>query len=162
MQHYGLDLLSREDYADWLRIIPKGECPFCEWKKYQYVLYEGKYWLWIACRAPYWKYHTMMIPKRHFVELNQLTVVEMGELIEVYSIAIEKFRKQKVVIDDEIVDRLLFFWRLRDNPHEDKSDTNRMTHFHMHLTPDKAGLLDPVLDSSSCEWNPKDFVIEKI
>ncbi len=157
--HYGLDLLSRGEYEEWLREIPQGECPFCEWKKYQYVLHESRYWLWIACRSPYWKYHTLLIPKRHFTELNQITVVEMGEFIETYTTATNKFRRLNIVIDGLPVDRLLFFWRLRDSLHEEGSNTTRIGHFHVHLTPDRAGLIDPAIEENACDWDPKQLVI---
>jgi diadenosine tetraphosphate (Ap4A) HIT family hydrolase len=101
----------------------------------------------------------MFIPQRHFVALNEMTVVEMGELIEMYALAVDKFRE--LIPSVGVGDRLLFFWRLRGNLREEESGTTRMSHFHMHLTPDGAGLLDPVLKEDSCQWDPKDLVIKK-
>jgi hypothetical protein len=153
--HYGLDLLSREEYEEWVRQIPLNTCPFCEWRKYQYVLHQGGYWLWIACRAPYWKYHTMFIPKRHFQEMNEMTVVEMGELIELYSLAVKRCRESNLELNGKLVKKFLFFWRLRDDPMEERNIRPRMVHFHMHFTPDREGLLDAVLDADACDWDPQ-------
>jgi diadenosine tetraphosphate (Ap4A) HIT family hydrolase len=152
--NYGLELLSREDYEKWIADMPPATCPFCKWKKYQYVLYEGKHWIWIACRAPYWKYHTMFVPKRHFEEMNELTVVEMGELMDIYSIAVEKFRTLKLDLVHREISKFMFFWRLRDDPFEARNKSIRMVHFHMHLTPDREGLLDPILQKEACDWDP--------
>lgn len=40
--HYGVDLLTRKDYEDWLKEIPEGVCPLCQWRMYQYLLYQGR------------------------------------------------------------------------------------------------------------------------
>ena len=157
---YGLDLLKRDEYKNWLQSMPEDSCTLCDWNKYQYVLHNGTYWLWIACRAPYWPYHTMLTPKRHFKEVNEMKVVEMGELIEMYSIAVRKFRSLNLTINEKPVDRYIVFWRLRENLNESESNTRRLEHFHIHLVPDRAGMFDPVLDENACDWDPKALVVE--
>jgi len=96
----------------------------------------------------------MFIPKRHFVEMDEMTVVEMGELIEMYSSAIKKMRSLGLVINEKAIERFLFFWRLRDTNFEETSQTRRLSHFHMHLTPDVEGLFDPLLTKDARDWDP--------
>jgi hypothetical protein len=118
-KRFGVELITRAEYKVWLSQLGPKECPFCKWRQYQHLLYEGNYWLWVSCRAPYWKYHTMLIPKRHFRRLDQMTVVETGELIQTYGIALKKLRRSRLEIDGQRVNQFLFFWRLRDQLFED-------------------------------------------
>ena len=77
-------LMSRVEYDAWLKGLPDNFCPFCDWRNSQIVLYEGHTWVWVANIAPYWRYHTMFIPKRHITELTEVTVTEMGEFFDMY------------------------------------------------------------------------------
>ena len=125
-------------------------CAFCDWRENQIVLKEGRGWLWIANCAPYWRYHTMFITKRHVKELSELSITEMGELIEFYAYAIERFRKAKLSRPDGTeIKKYVFFWRLRDDLFDPISGNKRPDHFHIHLAPDKDHLWDPVIDKDA-------------
>jgi diadenosine tetraphosphate (Ap4A) HIT family hydrolase len=73
-----MKILSRQEYYEERKKSTSPECVLCHQK--QLVLGETKYWRWIAARAPYWKYHTMIVPKRHFVELYEINDEEWNEL----------------------------------------------------------------------------------
>lgn len=161
MDTYGLGLLSRNEYATWLKSLAPGACPFCEWWRYQIVLHEGAHWLWIACRAPYWRFHTMLVPKRHFKELAEVAVVEIGELLGMYSSAMQKLKSISPTVSGEPIDRYLMFWRLRESAWESKTETRRMEHFHMHLVPDLPGRFDPILDPDAHTWDPSQLKIAR-
>ena len=75
-------MLSREEYEKWYKKIPANECTFCNWQKYQIVLKEFDNWIWIACNAPYWRYHTMILPKRHFVKYSDMSFSVSRNLTE--------------------------------------------------------------------------------
>ncbi len=92
--------------------------------------------------------------------MNEMTVVEMGELMEMYSIAVAKFRALRIELNEQLVKRFFFFWRLRDDPREVRSNSTRLVHFHMHFAPDVEGLMDPVLESEAHDWDPAQLVIE--
>lgn len=154
-----LELITRSEYEEWLARIPAGSCPLCEWRTYQFVLHEAKHWIWIACRAPYWKYHTMLVPKRHFREMSDVSIVEMGELVETYALVVTKLRSLRLAIDGRPISKFLLFWRLRDEPAGDPRVPARLVHFHLHVTPDRDGLLDPVLEREACDWDPSQLVI---
>lgn len=145
---FGLELLTRAEYENALTTIPEKECSFCAWEKYQIRLHEGDHWVWIACRAPYWKYHTMLIPKEHRVQMSDLTVAEMGELFEMYSWAVDRFRTK---VNQDI--SLIFFRRFRDGSVVTPFGVKRPNHFHLHLTPDREGLFDPLLEQDATKWD---------
>jgi diadenosine tetraphosphate (Ap4A) HIT family hydrolase len=152
---FGVGLLMRDEYEDWLRRYPENFCPLCQWRIFQYVLFEGQYWLWIAAKSPYWKYHTIFIPKEHIRSLDQITVPAMGELIEIYKRAVEMIRAEMPKMEAEGASDLLFFWRLRSG------ESARIEHFHMHLTPDPQKRLESIFDPKASEWNPEAFIIEQ-
>lgn len=143
-------LLSREEYETWLKSMPKDYCAFCDWPKNQIVLREGRNWVWIANIAPYWRYHTMLITKRHIKEMTEMSLSEMGELAEMYNHIINKFRKcQLKRTDGSEVKKYVFFWRLRDDLYDPVSGNLRPDHFHIHLAPDKDHLWDPVIEKDA-------------
>lgn len=143
-------LLSRKQYDKWLRKLPEGICTFCDFKKYQIILKEFDYWVWIANLAPYWYWHTMIVPKRHFVEFDEMTFRESGELPEVLAHTKAKFLQSKVTRNDGVrVEKFVYFWRLRINRFDPISGTTRPNHFHLHLAPDKDHLWDEILDNDA-------------
>jgi len=92
----------------------------------------------------------MFITKRHVKELSELSITEMGELIEFYAYAIERFRKAKLSRPDGTeIKKYVFFWRLRDDLFDPISGNKRPDHFHIHLAPDKDHLWDPVIDKDA-------------
>jgi diadenosine tetraphosphate (Ap4A) HIT family hydrolase len=142
-------LLSRADYEKFLEDVPSGTCTFCKWRKYQVILKEGYRWVWIANLSPYWNYHTMLIPKRHFVELGEMSDFETLEMKELLSLVTSKYRSANLLREDKTkVEKFIYFWRKRDNTYDPVSNNFRPDHFHIHIAPDKDHLWDPVLDKN--------------
>jgi len=147
-------LLSRPEYDDWLKTIPRDVCTFCRWKKYQIVLREFKYWVWIANIAPYWKWHTMIISKRHFEKYSDMTSLEAGELTRMIDYGEKKIIDSKLRRDDgSLVEKVVYFWRYRANRFDPISGTIRPDHFHIHLCCDKDRRWDSTIDDHSTEWD---------
>ena len=142
-------LLNREQYEGWLRNIPQGTCTFCD-KDYQVVLHEFDHWLWVANIAPYWYWHTMIIPKRHFVEFDEMSFKESSELPTVLAYTKKKFIDANLTRKEgDPVEKFVYFWRYRMNKIDKISGTVRPDHFHLHIAPDKDHLWDPTLDDDA-------------
>lgn len=143
-------LLTRAQYDKWMAKLPKNMCTFCEWKEHQMVLKEFEHWVWIANLAPYWYWHTMIMSKRHFVEFDEMSFKEAGELPEVLAYTKKKFIDAKLKRSDgKKVEKFVYFWRLRLNRYDPISKTIRPDHFHVHLAPDKDHLWDSTLDKDA-------------
>lgn len=145
-------LLTRKQYDKYFKKIPDNVCTFCQWEKHQIILKEFEHWLWIANLAPYWRWHTMLIPKRHFVEYHEMTFLEAGELTTAILYANKRMLDAKLEREDgTLVEKIVHFWRYRANRFDPQSGTVRPNHFHLHITPDKDHLWDPILDESPTE-----------
>jgi diadenosine tetraphosphate (Ap4A) HIT family hydrolase len=143
-------LMTRKEYDTWYKTIPENACTFCDWQKYQIVLKEFEHWVWIANIAPYWKWHTMIIPKRHFEKYSDMTFMEAGELVSVIDYGEKKLLSSNLLRSDgSKVEKVVYFWRFRFNRFDEKSGTIRPAHFHIHLCPDKDHLWDPIIDEDA-------------
>lgn len=143
-------LMPRNVYEDWLATLPADVCTFCEWDSYQVVLLSTDHWLWILNRAPYWRFHTMFVPKEHRVQMSELSVVEVGELFRIYEDAVAVLGQlQERLPEPQRISKYLFFWRLRDEYREKTTGRRKLAHFHLHLAPDREGLFDPLLDENA-------------
>ncbi|MCL4367096.1 hypothetical protein M1563_02915 [Patescibacteria group bacterium] len=151
-----IKLLSRQEYERWLKTLPRESCTLCEWGKYQIVLKEMHFWVWIACLAPYRKFHTMFIPKRHIESIGELIIWEWLELVRLYQYALWRFREL------DITDRYLIFWRKRDSYIDSKTGTRKLTHLHIHFIPDREHCFDPILDSNAIRIDNIEKLIQKI
>lgn len=141
--------MSRAEYDLWTKNIPKEKCMFCDQNE-QFILKEGYEWLWVANIAPYWYYHTMLIPKRHFVEYWDMTNDEAIELKQLSKYVINRYRQAKLLRSDNTeIKKYVFFWRLRDDRFDPISGNIRPDHFHLHIAPDKDHLWDPTLDENA-------------
>jgi len=147
-------LLSRLEYDRWYKKLPANVCTFCNLDKYQLILKEFEHWVWIANLAPYWKYHTMIVSKRHFEKYSDMTFVEAGELVSVIDYGEKKMLEAKLTRDDGgLIEKVVYFWRFRLNRFDRISGTVRPAHFHLHLTPDKDHLWDKVIDKDAHKWD---------
>lgn len=154
-----LKMMTREQYDEWLKDRPEGVCTFCNWKENQIVLYEGWRWLWIVNIAPYWWYHTMLIPKRHITKFTELNDFELLEFKELFTYAMDKYRGANLVrADGSDIKKYVYFWRDRDDQYDPKSGTIRPNHFHIHIAPDKDHLWDSILDKDAYQVD----VVEKL
>jgi diadenosine tetraphosphate (Ap4A) HIT family hydrolase len=142
-------MMSRAEYDDWIQTLPDETCTFCQWREYQVILKSTDNWMWILNRAPYWPYHTMLVPKRHVVQIHELSVIETGELFSVYSQVVEILVKHEAYIPEALrTGKYIFFWRYRDHQGE-PSDQRKVEHFHMHIAPDRERMFDPLLDADA-------------
>ena len=109
-------LLSRKEYDEWIKSIPRDACTFCKYGEYQMILHEFDHWIWVANIAPYWYWHTMIVPKRHFVEFDEMTFKESSELPTVLAYTKKKFIDAKLNRKDgDLVEKFVYFWRFRIN-----------------------------------------------
>lgn len=155
-------LLSRKEYENFLKSLPKNICSFCENKKYQIILKEWKHWIWIVNLFPYWHYHTLLFPKRHIKEFSQLTIKEMEELKKITIFVIGKYKQKKLRLKNgDKLRKYVFFWRLREDNRDLISGNIRPNHFHIHIAPDKDHLWDPIIDSTANQFNFKDFLKQR-
>ncbi|XVV02505.1 HIT family protein [Actinosynnema sp. CA-248983] len=144
--------MTRVEYSDWLQTLGADDCALCNWQRYQIVLLSTDHWLWILNRAPYWRFHTMLIPKAHRIEMCELSVVEVGELFSIYGQAVAVLHHlQPLLPEAERADRYIFFWRLRSEYRDRVSGEVKVSHFHLHLAPDQDKLFDPLLDDSAAK-----------
>lgn len=151
---YKKHLMTRVEYDEFMRGISADKCTFCEWQKYQVVLKEFDYWVWIANLAPYWKFHTMIISKRHFEKYSDMSFMEAGELVKVIDYGEKKMLDAKLVRDDgTLIEKVVYFWRYRFNRFDAISGTIRPSHFHLHLCGDKDHLWDSTLDTGANKWD---------
>ncbi len=143
-----VNLMRRDDYEQWITSVPSGICVFCHPNKYpQKILKEAKNWLWIAALAPYWPYHTMIIPKKHFIDVDELSHKQFQEMMDLYSFARKKFRAAQLHFNDgEPVYQYIFMWRIRDTGFQDYINIKKPHHLHLHLVPDRESMLDPAMD----------------
>lgn len=144
-------LMTRPEYDKWIKTIPPGVCVFCNWKKYQIVLKEGRYWVWIANIAPYWKRHTMLLPKRHFEDFGDINKHEFLELKKLIKKITDKYHRLGYT-------RFVYFWRKRDFSFDVKTGKKKFGHFHIHLCDDYDGLWDLILDKNAINWDFKKMI----
>ncbi len=147
-------LLSRQAYEDFLKKIPDEVCSFCRWKEYQILLKEYAHWIWIANISPYWIYHTMLVPKRHFIKLSEMNIVETIEYVECVEDVLNIYQKARLKrVDGTSIEKYVYFWRYRANTFDPISKNNRPNHFHLHFAPDKDHLWDPVIEKNAHKYN---------
>jgi diadenosine tetraphosphate (Ap4A) HIT family hydrolase len=148
-------ILNRQEYDEWMRSLDPNICTFCQWDEYQFVLKEFSYWVWIANKAPYWNWHTIIMPKRHFVEFEEQTFKEISEFLDVFSYAKRKILDAGLLrADGKPVEKIVYFARFRANRFDPISKTVRPDHYHFHLSPDKDHLWDTTLDAEAhrCDY----------
>lgn len=96
----------------------------------------------------------MFIPKRHVVEMSELSVIETGELFKIYDRAVDVFKSfQDQLPEEDRTGKYIFFWRFRSERSSEKTDQRKLNHFHLHLAPDRERLFDPLLDQSAHNVN---------
>ncbi len=147
--------IGRNEYEKWISSIPDGICVFCHPQKYkQIVLKEGKNWTWIVALAPYWKYHTIIIPRKHYTDIDEIPNLEFAEMISLFRYARNKFLNANFTYDDGTpIYQYLFFWRIRDASKIDLVHAKKPSHFHLHLTPDRDHLIDLIMDKQAYNFD---------
>ncbi len=140
-----MSLISRDDYEQWTKNIPEDHCPICHVNE-QILLGETEHFIWIANISPYWKYHTMIVPKRHidyFSKLNHEEIFDFQKFLK----QITKHLLSLGLTYDDGSPLTQFLTMFRESADKNKSGYYKMDHLHIHLVPEKRGVdrfkLDP-------------------
>jgi len=146
-------LLSREEYYSYLKeleSLPSDYCSFCQ-DQADLTLKEFIYWNLVFCKAPYWKYHLMLVPKRHFKKFTEMSSEEQKEFNKAIKYTLETLQSANLKYNNgEPVGMYLFFWRMRDRDYDPVANVRKTEHFHFHIVPEKEHMLEPVLDNEAC------------
>lgn len=128
---------SHDEYVKRLEEL-EGKCAFCSPQE-GLVIREYIYWTWEYCKYPYWKYHTLLMPKRHMTGLSELTKSELVELQTVIGKVEMAFIRSGIVSENSTFGtQLLMFWRKRF----DESYKKPVAHLHLHVAPERKGHMD--------------------
>jgi diadenosine tetraphosphate (Ap4A) HIT family hydrolase len=138
--------LARPDYLEWSKTLPKEGCMLCDWQDWQLVLKEYDHWVWVYSCAPYKKFNSMLIPKRHIEYMHE---VNWKEFLDLTFIMKEMYEIFHTINDGS---EYVWLWRTRDD-NFDKEGTKkkgkRLSHLHIHFMPEASRFLDPALESDA-------------
>lgn len=116
-----MKFLSREEYHNLMKELPKSYCPFCDkkWQKW-HTLWEWKYWYVLNALSPYsWDHrHIMAVPNEHIKLSTELTLEHFQELKEVHDFVKSYFGEEN------------YFSFTRETLWD---DTRSQEHLHMHF-----------------------------
>lgn len=154
-----LKLMTRSEYHDWVKSLPVGYCPFCDWTNNEILLEEGKLWIWIASRSPVWRYQTLLVPKRHIRDIIEFTSEELGECLSLYKNIIQKYISLKLV-DNEGNPYVKYemLWRKRLDCHDPVNHIVKPDHFHLNIYPFRDHLYEPKVYDAHL-FNIKDILL---
>lgn len=145
-------LLTRKEYYQCLKDIeslPAEYCTFCEDQK-SLTIKEFQYWNLLFCKAPYWKYHLLLVPKRHFKEFSDMNNHEQDEFNKVLRYTLTSLQSANLRYNDgQPVEMFLFFWRIRDRNYDPVGKVRKTDHFHLHIVPEKEHMWEPILDKEA-------------
>jgi diadenosine tetraphosphate (Ap4A) HIT family hydrolase len=144
-------LLTRSEYEEYVKKLPPGQCSLCSIDK-QIPLGESTHWYWIANISPYWKWHTLLIPKEHVVDMDDLT----REQFEDYQQFHRRIQKHLLGLnliheDGKPVDQFITMIRTRFDDATNGSTYWKPNHLHVHIVPDKEGVGRFVIDDSAVD-----------
>jgi len=144
-------LLTRAEYESLIKSVPKDVCLLCDASQ-QVILGESPLWYWTANIAPYWKYHTMFIPKQHKEDMDELTTEEFDDFRELYRVVKNHLRGLRLSHEDgRPVDQFVLMARIREEGVSDGSTYPKPKHLHLHYSPDREGSERIVLDARAHE-----------
>lgn len=148
-------LLSRDEYYDRLRSGGFSECDFCVGESKQIVLNTGTHWLWVASIAPYWRYHTMFVPRRHVADIEELTQEELDELITMKKLALARYAEANITwTDGTPINTFTYMWRVRDGGADLNFKVTKTVHLHVHMWPEVDGFQAFQVDPQAVNWDP--------
>ena len=138
-------MIPREMYESWFHALHTRQCLLCD-PSQQIIIKSWDKWLWIVNISPYFEYHTMVVPKRHILDLGDITIEEFAEFKKVYFEVVNGYAKGKFKHQDgKPVMKHLWFVRSRDMNFDHSADISRPEHLHIHVSPDYKGFFDPIL-----------------
>jgi len=121
-----------------------GTCAFCGEIQKELLLESFLYWTWQFSLFPYYRQHTLLIPKRHCIKFEDLTDEEVVELKTIMK-EVEKRYRESGIVDKDLPERNQLFigWRSR----AEVASRPEVAHLHLHIYPDfegsEEGNLDP-------------------
>jgi diadenosine tetraphosphate (Ap4A) HIT family hydrolase len=129
-------------YTDYLK--KKHPCPFCKLNPNEIIKQNKKAYLVIA-KAPYTKYHLLVVPKKHKIKLNDLTPSERDSIEKLIYFGLKKLKKKYKSVS--------ILYREGSLKHSGKS----IKHLHYHLIPKlRIGSIDINLNNRKI-FNGKDY-----
>ena len=132
-------------------------CRLCDPKK-QILLGVSEHWVWIADIAPYWKYHTMFVSKKHIEDITEISTEQFTDLRSFYLKVKNHLLSLKLRYENgKLVDQFILMLRLRENNMPDGSTYPKPQHLHIHFIPDHEGVARFKIDETA-----KDIDIESI
>jgi diadenosine tetraphosphate (Ap4A) HIT family hydrolase len=147
-------LLTRPEYYELIKSLPPSLCLFCEWQEHQIILSKSKYWVWIASNSPYWKYHTMFVPKRHIVDLEDISTEEFEDLKKVKQTALAQYEKADYHWPDgSAVSMFCYTWRVRQDGFDEINKVTKSAHLHIHMSPEQDNRWTPILDPEATKYD---------
>jgi len=156
IEDYNDRLLSRDEYFEYLKeleTLPPEYCAFCD-NKGNVTLKDFTFWNLIVCKAPYWRYHLMLTPKRHFKQFTDMEVKEAEEFLFALQYTTDTLIAAGLKNSDGTeIDRYLYFWRFRQNSFDPVNNVAKPDHFHFHIVPEKEHLWAPILDENACDFD---------
>jgi diadenosine tetraphosphate (Ap4A) HIT family hydrolase len=141
-------LLTRDEYYNWLLTIPSKTCAFCKMENHIYIK-RPKYWSLIFNIAPYWKYHLLLIPKRHVVSLSDLSSAEIKDMVRFQEIVQNNLLQLKSLDNRKPTTRVLFFWRYREDRLDPIYGVVKPDHLHLHAVPEQEHMWDDIVDQDA-------------
>lgn len=144
-----VNLYQRHEYNGIKRDLDT--CPFDEGgfgTQDQYRLDENRTWLWLVNPFPYWRYQTMLIPKRHVERIEELTPEEFMDFQSQITYAMSRYSALDLRHPDgDPVKNYVMLWRTREK--NQPNGVKILDHLHVHIAPDKEGRWDPILEDDA-------------
>lgn len=148
-------MLPRKEYEDYIKTFPKEYCPFCDIQK-QIVLDESKFWFWIANISPYWRYHTLFVPKKCIKTLDQVSADEFLDYQEFHKKILKHILNLDLKhLDGKPIDQFITMIRERIENIPNGSKYYKPNHLHIHFVPDREGVERFVLDKNAVDIDIK-------
>jgi len=153
-----IKLMGRTDYQKWFNLY-KQACLLCQPKK-QIILAEYDHWLLILNKAPYRRYHTMLMPKKHIKYFQDLNVEQLVDYQKSLKDTLDRFEKADIRLENgEKPPRFLVMIHAAYESWEAADGTNtRPEHLHVHVMPYITGLLDSIVDPEVLNIDHNSFV----
>lgn len=146
-------LVSRKEYEKFIATMDKNYCPLCDTQK-QILLSESTYWLWIAALSPYWCYHTMIIPKRHILDIDEIKSEEFVDFQKFHTKIINHLLTLNLKHeDDKIMNQFILMIRTRKDAGQSRVGYYKPQHLHIHICPDREGVDRFKIDPKAIDIN---------
>jgi len=139
-------LKSREEYkSKFMELNNSPVCIFCNPKE-EFIIRVYENWTWVFVEFPYFKFHTMLLPKSHALRFSDLTEKELLELAEVLREVEQRYQNREIIGAQSSYGTMLHMsWLSRYG----NSNKKFVEHFHLHIWPDVEGSWESILDDKA-------------